>query len=74
MNEILPIPDAQLRAWERAAGARSERRALDDVERDDRRWWWAAVLLLLALETWMRRSARVTEKRPTTYEEAARVA
>jgi hypothetical protein len=54
VNEILPIPDAQLRTWERSAGeVRTPR--LDTLEHDDRRWWWAAALLLLALETWMRR-------------------
>jgi hypothetical protein len=73
-NEILPIPDSQLRAWERPAGeVRTPR--LDTLEHDDRRWWWAAALLLLALETWMRRvlPARGDEA-DATSQEAARVA
>jgi hypothetical protein len=54
-REVLTIPDADLRAWERPAGdARPP--SVKTIDRDDRRWWWAAVLVLLALETVMRRS------------------
>lgn len=73
-NEILPIPDSQLRGWERSAGeVRTPR--LDTLEHDDRRWWWAAALLLIALETWMRRiqPTRV-DKEDTISQETVRVA
>ena len=54
-REILTIPDAELRAWERPAGdVRSPR--VNTIDQDDRRWWWAAVLVLLILETVMRRT------------------
>jgi hypothetical protein len=56
-REILTIPDADLRGWERAAGeGRSPRR--DTIEQDDRQWWWTMALALLALEGWLRRSRR----------------
>lgn len=72
--EILPIPDVDLRAWERPAGeVRTPR--LDTLDRDDRRWWWAAALVLLALEAWIRRvRADSAELADPTSEEAARVA
>jgi hypothetical protein len=70
-REVLTIPDADLRAWERPAGdVRSPR--LDTIERDDRRWWWAAALALLAVEGWLRRSQR--ERDEATDLEAERVA
>jgi hypothetical protein len=70
-REVLTIPDADLRAWERPAGdVRSPR--LDRIERDDRRWWWGAALALLALEAWLRRARR--ERANEIDEEAARVA
>jgi hypothetical protein len=73
-TEILPIPDLQLRAWERPAREVGTPR-LDTLERDDRRWWWAAALLLLALETWMRRERGArSDGAGAAIEEAARVA
>jgi hypothetical protein len=70
--EILPIPDAQLHAWERPAGeVRTPR--LEALEHDDRRWWWAAALLLLVVETRMRRT-RADRVDYARTEEAARVA
>jgi len=71
-REILTIPDADLRAWERPAGALDSPR-LDTIDRDDRRWWWAAALLLLALETWLRRPRREQVDAKSDVE-AARVA
>ncbi|HEV8348008.1 MAG TPA: BatA domain-containing protein [Vicinamibacterales bacterium] len=54
-SDILPIPDAVLRTWERPAGdVRSPR--LDTIAEDDRRWWWAAVLALLIAEMLIRRA------------------
>ena len=54
-SDILPIPDADLRTWERPAGdVRSPR--LDTIAEDDRRWWWAAVLALLIAEMLIRRA------------------
>jgi len=67
--EILPIPDAQLRAWERTPAPIAAPR-VDRIDRDDRRWLWAAVLVLLALEQYLRRS-RVRDAEET---EVARVA
>ncbi len=58
--EIVPIADAQLRAWERPAGpalAPGARTRPDRVD-DDRRWLWGAVLCLIALEGWMRARAQ----------------
>jgi hypothetical protein len=56
-REVLTIPDADLRTWERPAGdVRAPR--LDTIDRDDRRWWWAAAIVLLALEGWLRRARR----------------
>jgi hypothetical protein len=54
--EIVPIPDSQLRAWERLPGPAQMPTAhgsTDDVS-DDRRWMWAAALCLLGLEGWVR--------------------
>lgn len=73
LNEILPIPDAQLRAWERPAGE-VRTPSLDRLDRDDRRWWWAAVLLLLAIEAWMRRARPARDRADRMPQEAARVA
>ena len=53
--EIMPIPDAQLRSWQRPAGPVRTLR-LDTLEQDDRRWFWALVIGLLALETFVRRA------------------
>lgn len=55
--EVVPISDAQLRAWSRepAVAASPSRDTADD---DDRRPVWLAVLILLGVETWMRRHAR----------------
>lgn len=55
-DEIVGIPDAQLRAWSRspAPAAPPDR---DMIARDDRRWAWAIVLVLVAFETWVRRKA-----------------
>ena len=55
--EVLPIPDAQLRAWTRSPGPPTRLRP-DAVGSDDRRWLWALVLALIAVETWMRRARR----------------
>jgi aerotolerance regulator-like protein len=53
--DVLSIPDAELRAWERPAGdVRSPQ--LDTIAEDDRRWWWAAVLALLMAEMLIRRA------------------
>ena len=67
--EILPIPDAQLRAWARPPASVAAPR-LDRIGVDDRRWLWAAVLVLLALEQVLRRS-RVRDAEETAV---ARVA
>ena len=54
-SDVLSIPDADLRTWERPAGdVRSPR--LDTIAEDDRRWWWAAVLALLIAEMLIRRA------------------
>jgi hypothetical protein len=58
-DEILPIRDVQLRAWERQPGPApvpDPHGRIDDVN-DDRRWFWAAALLLLALESRVRSRA-----------------
>ena len=53
-REIVPIQDAQLRAWSREPGpAMPPTREM--AVRDDRRWLWALALGLIALEWWMRR-------------------
>jgi len=53
-GEILPIPDAQLRAWTRDAGP-AVPPTPETLGQDDRRWLWAVVLLLIGVETWLRR-------------------
>jgi hypothetical protein len=53
-EEILPIPDAALRAWEREPGDVALRQ-LTSNEQDDRRWLWGTALALLGLESWLRR-------------------
>jgi hypothetical protein len=53
-GEVLPIPDADLRAWERRA-APVDAPDLSRAEKDDRRWLWGAALALLAVEAWLRR-------------------
>jgi aerotolerance regulator-like protein len=55
-DEIVPIPDDDLRAWSRPP-ALPETTRLRNVDEDDRRWLWIAVLALLAIETWMRRAS-----------------
>jgi Aerotolerance regulator N-terminal len=57
-REIVPIPDAQLRAWSREPGPAIPPTP-DMIIQDDRRWLWALALGLLALEWWTRRD-RVT--------------
>ncbi len=59
--EVVPIPDAVLRAWAREPAAPAAPR-VDRVAEDDRRWLWIAVLVLLALETWMRRARQRHEQ------------
>ena len=75
--EIVPIADAQLRAWERPPGpARipDAHRPIDSVN-DDRRWMWGAVLGLLAIEGWIRRRADgSTDSVDRSAEEIDRVA
>jgi len=67
--EVLTIPDADLRAWERPRGdVRSPR--VETIDENDRRWWWAAVLALLTLETVMRRTRKATR----SPQEVSRVA
>jgi hypothetical protein len=53
--EIVPIPDHQLRAWERPAADPSSTR-LRSLDEDDRRGFWALALLLLAIESVVRRT------------------
>jgi hypothetical protein len=55
--EIVPIAEAQLRAWERPAGParRPHRRPVQSDIDDDARWLWAAALGLIGVEAWMRR-------------------
>ena len=69
--EVVPIPDAQLRAWTRPAAQPSPRTA--PGESDDRRWLWLIVLGLFGIEEWMRRRPRAGSS-ATTATEAARVA
>jgi len=71
-DEVVPIADAQLRAWSRPATAPPTPR-IDAIDGDDRRWFWIAVLCLLGLEAWMRRTARRAAGREAAGE-AARVA
>lgn len=70
-SELVPISDAQLRAWTRSPAAVTAPR-IETVDRDDRRWPWGAVLMLLAAEAWMRRARRDAAER--IEREAARVA
>jgi Aerotolerance regulator N-terminal len=68
-DEIVPIPDAQLSAWTRAAGPVPEP-APEMIDRDDRRWLWATVLTLLLIESVLRRD----RKRSGGAKESARAA
>ena len=68
-DEIVPIPDAQLSAWTRAAGPAPEP-AAEMIDRDDRRWLWATVLTLLLIESVLRRD----RKRSGVAKESARAA
>ena len=68
--EVLPISDAQLKAWSRPASPVAAPR-IDRIERNDRRGLWVLVLVLLALETWIRRSRAAGA---SAHEENARVA
>lgn len=52
--EILPIAEAQLRAWSRPPGSAPAPQR-HSIDRDDRRWLWLLILALLALEAWLRR-------------------
>jgi aerotolerance regulator-like protein len=70
--EVIPISDAQLRAWTREPAPWTVPR-LDTVDRDDRRWVWAFVLVLIAAETVMRRT-RSRSEREDGKDEVARVA
>ncbi len=70
-SELLPISDAQLRAWTRPPAAVTDPR-FDTVDRDDRRWLWGGVLMLLAVEAWMRRGRR--DAAEPIEQETARVA
>jgi hypothetical protein len=75
-DEILPIQDVQLRAWERLPGPAAmpePRGRIDDVN-DDRRWLWAAALILIALEGWMRSRPRVSAGVSLADQEDQRVA
>ena len=68
-EEILPIPEGDLRAWSRPAGPVSSAQT-KNVDEDDRRWLWTAALVLLVVETRLRR----TRRSDRTEYEAARVA
>lgn len=59
--ETATIPDSDLAAWRRAAGAVDRNAAVvsDGVEA---RWLWATALVLLALETWVRRQKPSIER------------
>jgi hypothetical protein len=71
--EIVPIPDAQLRGWERApADVPAQVRPSNGD--DDRRWFWGGVLILIALESWMRRAGAQAAEVHTIEERADRVA
>ena len=70
--EVVPIADALLQRWSRAAAPLSSPR-IQSVDEDDRRWLWLAALLLMALEVWMRR-ARTAEHVSQGRHEDARVA
>ena len=70
--EVVPIADALLQRWSRAAAPLSSPR-IQSVDEDDRRWLWLAALLLIALEVWMRR-ARTAERVGEGRTEDARVA
>lgn len=70
-SELVPISDAQLRAWTRSPAAVTAPR-IETVDRDDRRWPWGAVLMLLAAEAWIRHARRDAAER--IEQEAARVA
>ena len=70
-DEILPIPDAQLRAWTRDPGAAVLPPAAT-IDRDDRRWLWGLALVLLGIESWVRRSR--TRSRASDRTEQLRVA
>jgi hypothetical protein len=54
-QEIVPIPDADLTRWTRAAGPAAPP-TRETMTADDRRWLWLAALALLAVEWRMRRS------------------
>ena len=70
--EVVPIADALLQRWSRAAAPLSSPR-IQSVDEDDRRWLWLAALLLMALEVWMRR-ARTAEHVSQGRHEDPRVA
>jgi aerotolerance regulator-like protein len=71
-SEVVPIPDAQLRAWTRPPPPMTAPRP-ETVESDDRRWFWLAVIAMLAFETWVRRTG-AGDAGDDRVEEAARVA
>jgi aerotolerance regulator-like protein len=52
-REVVPMSDAELRAWQRNPAPVSTP-DVQRVEDDDRRWMWAAALALLAIEARMR--------------------
>jgi hypothetical protein len=74
-QEVLSIPDAQLRAWSREAAPAAVPQA-PAVERDDRRWAWGLVVALLLAEWRMRRSRGTRTAAPSADvpAEAPRVA
>jgi hypothetical protein len=71
--EIVQIPDAQLRRWERAPADVPAQVRPTNAD-DDRRWFWGAVLGLIVLEAWMRRAGAQAAELDTIEERADRVA
>jgi len=65
-EEILPIPDAQLRAWSREPGPASLPAV--DGRANDGRWFWLASLVLLAAESWLRSKQRAGANEPALSE------
>ena len=70
-EEILPIPDAQLRSWSREPGPASP--PAIDGRPNDGRWFWLASLVLLAAESGLRSKQHAGTTQPA-LSEPARVA